>query len=222
MAKISTEQVCALLQPYLGADAPVALCERVQRYVSLLQVWNKKLNLTSVRDPEQMVQRHFGESFFFARLLPQFATLLDVGSGAGFPGIPVSMLRPEADVMLAEGQAKKAVFLREAVWMTGSHARVWGHRLEEMEKDYRFDVVVLRAVEDMGAMLAMAMDRLVPGGTLAFFVGESGMDRLPPAKWSSVHTYDVPLTSGHVIVATLAGGPESSAGQDQPMVLASA
>lgn len=211
MAKLTSDQVCELLRPYLDLHAPRAVCEKVQRYVALLEVWNKKLNLTSVRDPEQVVQRHFGESFYLARLLPEFATLLDVGSGAGFPGLPISLLRPAADVLLAEAQVRKAAFLREAVWMTGSHAKVWAHRVEELEQESRFDVVVLRAVDNMDLALSVAAQRMAPGGTLAFFVGEDARDKMPQGEWSSVEAYDVPLSSGRIVVAKLADAPAPSA-----------
>lgn len=204
MPKLDAAEIGLLLQPYLTQEASRSLCERVQRYIALLEVWNKKLNLTSVREPAQMVERHLGESFYMARLLPEFQTLLDLGSGAGFPGLPISLLRPEADVMLAEAHAKKAVFLREAVWMTGSHARVWAHRVEEMERDYRFDVVTLRAVDDMPNALNLAMDRIEPGGTLAFFTAQGGETRLPDAQWAHVSTHNVPQSGGRILVARLA------------------
>ena len=204
MAKLDPEQIGRLLRPYLELEPPRSMYERIQRYIALLELWNKKLNLTSVRDPEQMVKRHVGESFYMARLLPEFQTLLGLGSGAGFPGLPVSLVRPEAEVMQAEAQGKKAVFLREAVWMTGSHARVWAHRVEEMEQGYRFDVVTLRAVDDMREALTAAMLRLEPGGTLAFFTGEGGATHLPEARWADVTTHNVPLSSGRILIARLA------------------
>ena len=205
MANLSTEEICRLLEPYLAEAPSRTLCEKVQRYIALLTVWNRKMNLTSVRDAAQMVQRHCGESFYMGRLLPPFQTLLDLGSGAGFPGVPISLLCPETDVMLAEAQARKAVFLKEAVWMTGSKARVWAHRVEEMETGYRFDVVTLRAVDNMGEALAAAMDRLEPGGTLAFFMGESGgATQLPAANWAEVTTHTVPLSTGRIMIARLA------------------
>ena len=207
MPRLDPEEVCHLLRPYLDQEPSRALCEKVQRYVALLELWNKKLNLTSVREPRNMVERHVGESFYMARLLPEFATLLDLGSGAGFPGLPISMLRPEADVMLAEAQVRKAVFLREAAWMTGSHARVWAHRVEEMEHGYRFDVVTLRAVDNMQEALTAAMDRIEPGGTLAFFTGEGGVTRLPEAHWADVSTHNVPRSNGRIMIARLALDP---------------
>lgn len=204
MAKLDPEEIGLLLQPYLGQEPSRALCERVQRYIALLEVWNKKLNLTSVREPAQMVERHVGESFYMARLLPEFHTLLDLGSGAGFPGLPIAIWRPESDVMLAEAHVKKAIFLREAVWMTGAKARVWAHRVEEMERDYRFDVVTLRAVDNMPNALTLAMDRIEPGGTLAFFTAQGGETRLPEAKWANVTTHNVPQSGGRILIAKLA------------------
>jgi 16S rRNA (guanine527-N7)-methyltransferase len=204
MAKLDPTEIGLLLQPYMAQEPPRSLCERVQRYIALLEVWNKKLNLTSVRDQVGMVERHVGESLYMSRLLPEFQTLLDLGSGAGFPGIPISLLHPEADVMLAEGHAKKAIFLREAVWMTGSHARVWAHRVEEMERDYRFDVVTLRAVDNMPNALALAMERIEPGGTLAFFTAQGGETRLPDAHWANVATHNVPKSGGRILIAKLA------------------
>lgn len=212
MPKLSVAEVCDLLHPYLEVEAPRSICEKVQRYVALLELWNKKLNLTAVREPEEMVRRHFGESFYFARVLPQFDTLLDVGSGAGFPGLPISMLRPAADIVLAESQLRKAAFLREAAWMVGSRARVWAHRVEEMEAGRRFQVVVLRAVDNMREALEHAFARLQPGGTLAFLIPGGGVDNLPEAKWNSVQTYDVPFSAGRILVAKLAGGAASAPG----------
>ena len=207
MPRIDPEEIGKLLRPYLDREPSRALCEKVQRYIALLEVWNKKLNLTSVREPEQMIQRHIGESFCLARLLPEFQTLLALGSGAGFPGLPISILRPGTDVMLAEAQARKAVFLREAVWMTGSSARVWAHRVEEMEQGYRFDIVTLRAVDNMREALVAAMERVEPGGTLAFFTGEGGATQLPDAHWANVATHSVPLSNGRILIATLAADP---------------
>lgn len=204
MPRIPLEDLARLLRPYLEEEPARPLLEKVQRYVALLELWNKKLNLTSVREPDQMVQRHFGESFYMSRLLPDFHTLLDLGSGAGFPGLPISLLRPEADIMLAESQVKKAVFLREAAWMTGSHARIWAHRVEDMEAGYLFDVVTLRAVDNMQDALTNAMGRLEPGGVLAFFVGEGGVTRLPEAHWADVATHRVPLSNGRMMIARLA------------------
>jgi 16S rRNA (guanine527-N7)-methyltransferase len=182
MAELSTSRIAALLQPFLvaGESAPaLELSERqLEQFAAYLEVllrWNQRMNLTAVRDPEEAVRRHFGESLFLARHLAALqlqgsleagATLLDVGSGAGFPGIPVKIALPQLRVTLAESQAKKAAFLREAVRVVESSAEVWAARAESLPPSRRFDVVALRAVDNMDSALAVARERLAQGGLL--------------------------------------------------------
>jgi 16S rRNA (guanine527-N7)-methyltransferase len=98
------------------ADLPVGAHDKFRAYLELLLRWNQRLSLTSVRDPDQIIQRHFVECAFVAVQLPQdIADLLDYGSGAGLPGIPIAICRPEIRVTLAEAHGKKASFLREAL-----------------------------------------------------------------------------------------------------------
>ena len=122
---------------------------RFEEYLSLLLRWNARVNLTAIRDEEGILRRHFVESIACARALPAgIATLLDFGSGAGFPGIPIALCRPEIAVTLAESQGKKAAFLSEAV-------RVLGVRTQRFIPDglrcfvTSFDCVTLRAVDKM-------------------------------------------------------------------------
>src|SRR5579859_5161401 len=89
---------------------------RFEAYLALLLRWNARLNLTAIRDEEGIQSRHFVESIACARAIPEgIVTLLDFGSGAGFPGIPIALCRPEISVTLAESQVKKAAFLQEAI-----------------------------------------------------------------------------------------------------------
>ncbi len=83
------------------------------KHFRLLEHWNRRINLTSVRDPQEAARWHYGESAFLHRELPAAASLVDVGSGGGFPGIPVAVLRPGTDVTLLEPTRKKAAFLQE-------------------------------------------------------------------------------------------------------------
>jgi len=97
-----------------------ATAVRFADYCALLLRWNTRTNLTAVRDEEGILSRHFVESIACARALPPgITTLLDYGSGAGFPGLPIALCRPEIAVTLAESQNKKAAFLLEAVRMLG-------------------------------------------------------------------------------------------------------
>ena len=205
--RMSPERMATLLEPYMagyaGGQPNAELIDKLGRYLQLLMRWNGRTNLTSIRNPEEMVQRHFGESLFLAAKLRRFGSLLDVGSGAGFPGLPIAMMHGAAKVTLAESQGKKAAFLREAVWMLSPGTKVWGERAERMPLSSRFDVVTLRAVDQMAEALQAAMQRLNVESVLAYYAGEKGKVYLPEAKWSNVDVFDVPNSTGRLIVARL-------------------
>src|SRR5882672_2097875 len=118
MPTLSESRIADLLTPYLP-DPPATLIPQLSAFLDLLLKWNARTNLTAIRDPEEIVRRHFGESLFTAQHLPKFNTLLDFGSGAGFPGIPIQLLYPEARITLAESQGKKSSFLHEATRTLG-------------------------------------------------------------------------------------------------------
>src|SRR5580704_7224389 len=113
MPTLTESAIGTLLTPYL--TRPPEILPQLSLYLDLLLKWNARTNLTAIRDPEEIVRRHFGESLFTAKHLPACRTLLDLGSGAGFPGIPIQLALPELKVTLAESQNKKAAFLQEAV-----------------------------------------------------------------------------------------------------------
>jgi 16S rRNA (guanine527-N7)-methyltransferase len=167
MTSLSSAQIAALLAPY-DPEADALLLEKLSLYLELLLRWNERTNLTAIRTPEQIVQRHFGESLFAARHLPQVDTLLDVGSGAGFPGLPIQLARPNLRVTLAESQHKKAAYLMEAVRLLEVPSEVWGRRVEEMPPARRFEVVTLRAVDRPREALTVGRSRLTAHGTLAW------------------------------------------------------
>jgi 16S rRNA (guanine527-N7)-methyltransferase len=144
--------------------------EQLESYLALLVKWNLRMNLTAVREPAAIVDRHFAESIFVARQIPSHVkTLLDFGSGAGLPGIPIAIGRPEIGVTLAESQNRKAAFLREAVRTLGLKTEVWPARVEEMPTERVFDAVTLRAVDRMADACRTAVDRLSPRGWIAVF-----------------------------------------------------
>ena len=140
--------------------------EKFLAYLTLLQKWNARTNLTAIRDEEGILSRHFLESILCAHKLPQgIVSLLDFGSGAGFPGIPIALIRPEISVTLAESQNKKAAFLREAVRTLGLNTKVHSGRAEDLQE--RFDCITLRAVDKMEKAIPAAIDLLALNGWLA-------------------------------------------------------
>ena len=138
-------------------------------YLALLLKWNAKLNLTAVRESAAIVRRHFLECIQCARMIPNLATLLDFGSGAGLPGIPIAIMRPEITATLGESQAKKASFLRETVRTLGLKAEVYDGRIENMPAEKQFDAVTLRAVDKMAEACSLASERLAAGGKMIVF-----------------------------------------------------
>jgi 16S rRNA (guanine527-N7)-methyltransferase len=195
MAALTSERIAKLLKVYYPAPSGTLLAQ-LSTYLDLLLRWNARTNLTAIRDPEEIVRRHFGESLFVATHLPERAphgTLLDFGSGAGFPGLPIQLARPDLLVTLAESQNKKASFLREAVRMLALNTEVWGDRVERMPAGRVFDVVTLRAVDNSTAALEQARERLAAGGTIAHLTSSPGSGRLvipvPGADRSFLHLF---------------------------------
>jgi 16S rRNA (guanine527-N7)-methyltransferase len=164
MPALSESAIANLLTPYLSPNlskVPATLLPQLCAYLDLLLKWNARTNLTAIRDPEEIVRRHFGESLFAAQHLDQgTASLLDFGSGAGFPGLPIALLRPDIQVTLAESQNKKATFLREVVRSLNlPSTEIWPDRVESMPANRQFHTVALRAVDNMSAAIASAAPR---------------------------------------------------------------
>jgi len=160
MTTLSLRKIDQLLEAYLeGTVVGEVLLSKLSLYLDLLLKWNARTNLTAIREPEEIVRRHFGEGLFTGLHLPEAATLLDFGSGAGFPGLPIQLLRPDLAVTLAESQNKKSSFLYEAVRTLELKTEVWAGRVEAMPAAKQFDVVTLRAVDNMEAAVAAALPR---------------------------------------------------------------
>jgi 16S rRNA (guanine527-N7)-methyltransferase len=166
------------------------LTGQFEKYLSLLLRWNERVNLTAIRDEEGILRRHFVESIACAHALPAgIETLLDFGSGAGFPGIPIALCRSEIAVTLAESQGKKAAFLSEAVRVLGVGAKVHSGRAETQGS--QFDCVTLRAVDKMERAVQAAAQLVRPGGWMAPMTTEPELAKLKLAagaefSWTSV------------------------------------
>jgi 16S rRNA (guanine527-N7)-methyltransferase len=133
----------------LTAEQEAAL----EAHLELLMRWNRTVNLTAIRNREEAIERHYCEALFLGTRLPAgVLRIADVGSGAGFPGFPIAVLRPECSVTLIESHQRKAVFLREASRKM-SNVRVIAKRAEDIRET--FDWVISRAVsyDDLAAFL---------------------------------------------------------------------
>jgi 16S rRNA (guanine527-N7)-methyltransferase len=176
-----------LLEPFADLDEQRLFL--ISKYIDLLLKWNARINLTAVRVPEEMVQRHFGESLFAARRLlsggmAQHA--VDVGSGAGFPGVPIALLAPSLRVTLVESSQKKATFLRELIrTLDLKNVEVFNDRAERYA--HVADLVTMRAVETFDKALGVAAQLVQSGGRIALMIGSSQVSEakglLPTMEW---------------------------------------
>ena len=156
-----------------GAAPNTVLCERIRAYVSLLLRWNERISLTTVTDPHEILKFHFGESFVAVPSVPiNFGRLADVGSGAGFPGIPLAMLVPELQVTLIESNLKKTAFLSEVVrTLDLPHVSVLRSRMENLQSNLpAFDFVTARAVGTFDDLLAWSASALTASGKLILWI----------------------------------------------------
>jgi 16S rRNA (guanine527-N7)-methyltransferase len=173
---VETAAIAHLLEPFIELDE--TRLGVISIYINLLLKWNARINLTAIREPSEIVQRHFGESLFVAKYLldqqlPQ--TAIDLGSGAGFPGVPFAMLAPEVQVTLIESQQKKATFLKELVHALGlKNVQVFSDRAENYPNTA--DLVMLRAVEKFEQALPMAVRLTKAGGRVALMIGSGQVE----------------------------------------------
>jgi len=177
MAEGASHRLIELLQKAGLDPLDDETARKFEAYLSLFVRWNKKLNLSSIRDEEGIISRHLVESISVGQSLPrEIATLLDFGSGAGLPGIPIALCRPRVSVTLAESQVKKAAFLQEAVRVLGISAKVYADRAETLNEV--FDYVALRAVEKMPRAVAAAAKLVAPQGWLALMTTDASLAEL--------------------------------------------
>ncbi len=147
---------------------------QIQQYTRILLVWNEKINLTSIRDPLEILNRHFCECMYAASTVPvEHGRLADLGSGAGFPGLPLKIIRPELQVFLIESNVKKATFLAEVIRDLGlAGARVLVSRYEELGEEIApLDFVCSRALGEFGPFLEWAHSEKVAAKQVILWIG---------------------------------------------------
>ena len=216
-------RIAELLHPFLGDSSrqplPPNLAASISTYIDILVRWNSRFNLTAIRDSEQIVTRHFGESLFAARILFPDATgasvpandqwpatndhfsVADLGSGAGFPGVPLKLWAPAISLTLIESSHKKATFLRElARALILTDINIQNVRAETLPPS-SFDLVALRAVEHFDTTLPIAAGLVKPSGRLALLVGSAQQDhaRILLPDWSWEPTIPIPMSRSRVV-----------------------
>jgi 16S rRNA (guanine527-N7)-methyltransferase len=207
-------RIAELLQPFLSSPPTRQLTEgdlrSISIYIDILRKWNARINLTAVRDEDEIVTRHFGESLFAAvRLFPEqdilrrknpAPRLADLGSGAGFPGLPIKLWVPEISLTLIESNHKKAAFLKEVTRsLTLTDINIKNVRADVVEEKY--DFVTLRAVERFEKTLPVASRLLAPSSQLALLISATQVPKAISTlrlEWSM--PVPVPLSTSRVLL----------------------
>jgi 16S rRNA (guanine527-N7)-methyltransferase len=181
---ISAETVRRALGEFqIAVDSNQVLC--IQQYMATLLRWNEKLNLTAIRDPLEILYRHFCESMFAAGAIPvDKGRLVDIGSGPGFPGIPLKIIRPELELCLVESNIKKGTFLAEVVReLRLTNSRVLISRYEELGEEVApVDYVCSRAVGEFGPFLEWTGSEQVQAGHVILWIGGRDVEEVQRNK----------------------------------------
>lgn len=179
MVGVSLQAVLSAGIEELNLDCPLDVQAQLLDYVRLLDKWNRVYNLTAVREPTEMVTRHLLDSLAVMPFLDKElrgGRILDVGTGAGLPGIPLALLsaqtHPERQFVLLDSNSKKTRFMQQAVAELGlENVQVVHARTEAFQPEQTFDVVVSRAFASVADMLAGAGQHCAPGGVILAMKG---------------------------------------------------
>jgi len=178
--------------------------EQIQQYIRILIAWNEKINLTAIRAPLEILYRHFCESMFAASAVPvEKGRLADVGSGGGFPGLPLKIIQPELQVFLIESNIKKATFLAEVVRELGLvDARVIVSRYQELGEEVApLDFVCSRALGDFQPFLEWAAEPRAGVDRVLLWIGARDLDELRRiANWEWQEPIPVPNSLRRLIL----------------------
>ncbi len=163
----------------LQLELPPETQQKLLDYVALVQKWNKVYNLTAVRETDKILTHHLLDSLAVVPHVANATTILDVGSGAGLPGIPLALALPQAQLTLLDSNQKKTAFLHQAlIELLLSNAEVVCKRVEKYQSNQLFSVVVSRAFSDLAAFVAQAGRLVAPGGTLLAMKGVHPADEI--------------------------------------------
>jgi 16S rRNA (guanine527-N7)-methyltransferase len=158
----------------LQLDAPAGVIDKLLSYIELLGKWNRTYNLTAIEDPLEMATLHVPDSLAVMQHLPLTgeASLADIGSGGGLPGIPLAIARPQWRVTVNDSSSKKAAFLRQAaIELALPNLTVHEGRVEAWQPAQRFRLIISRAFAELAPFIAACRHLVAPGGWLAAMKG---------------------------------------------------
>jgi 16S rRNA (guanine527-N7)-methyltransferase len=195
----------------LGLALPCDGQRKLVDYLRLLDQWNRVYNLSAIRSEAVAVSVHLLDSLVLLKVMPEVATV-DVGSGAGLPGVPLAIARPRSPVSMIESNGKKAAFVRHAVARLAlDNADVVEERVEHWRPQRRFPAIVSRAFAELAEFVRVSAHLLAPGGRFYAMKGRADRAELDalPSPWQviEVRPFAVPGVEGqrHVVVVGEAG-----------------
>jgi len=169
---------------------------QIQQYIKILLTWNEKVNLTAIRDPLEILYRHFCESMYAAEAIPlKNGRLADVGSGGGFPGLALKIMRPDLQVFLVESNIRKVTFLAEVIRELGlKGAQVLARRYEELGEEVApLDYVCTRALGEFSAFLEWARSQQIAAKQVILWIGGRDLEEIQKIRtWDWSEPIEVP------------------------------
>ena len=210
---IAKEAFAALMQQIRLPQAAEQY-DRFARYCTLLQQWNEKMNLTAITEDGEVAVKHFADSLLPLTMaeLPQGARLVDVGSGAGFPGLPMALVRPDLRVTFLDSLQKRLTFLQNVTAELGVAAVQLHARAEEAGRDpahrERYDVATARAVANLSTLAEYCLPLVKPGGVFLALKGSGGREESEAAasaivklggRVEALHEYALPGGDARVL-----------------------
>jgi 16S rRNA (guanine527-N7)-methyltransferase len=219
---ISSKEIRLILESFELA-ATDELCEQIRVYIDLLLRWNRRISLTSITSPEEIVRTHFAESLLAAKMTSEIhGRLADVGTGAGFPGVPLKMYVPSLRLTLIEPNAKKCAFLAEVVrTLEMKDVEIIQKRYDDVRRPVPpFDIVTARALGQFLEFAEWAESVLAPNGRIMVWTGPDGrleLERRKSIKW--IEPFVIPQTKHRLIVSGIANLRENVSRETYKVIL---
>jgi len=184
---------------------------QIQQYIGILLAWNEKINLTAIRDPLEILYRHICESMYAAVAVPvSDGRLADVGSGAGFPGLPLKIIRPNLRVFLVESSIKKVTFLAEVTRELGlKDVQVLARRYEELGEEVApLDFVCSRALGEFPAFLEWANSQQIAAKQVILWIGARDLPEIQKNRtWDWAEPIQVPNSLRRLLLVGTKNSP---------------
>lgn len=195
------------LDVFLSEEEASALTHHAENLLH----WNGRVNLTAITEPEEILEKHFLDSLAILPFLPRSGSVLDMGTGGGFPGLVIAVMRPDLEILMVDSVGKKIVFVRDMIRSLGlRHARAENLRVEELallrDKKKSFDCVVSRAFSSLGVFVEKSLPLLAPSGRILAMKGPEGFKEAEGffveghSFRLSTHSYALPFGGGKRVI----------------------